>query len=68
MKVLKTLWGLLVDDGRLASILVIGLIVAAVLSLGLHVPAIGSVVIWLALIISLVVSVNHQLKLKLNKG
>lgn len=63
MKVLKKLWGLLVDDGRLASILVISLIVAYIVSrLGQH--TIGAIVIWVGLIVSLWVAVGHQLRLK----
>lgn len=64
MKVLSTLWGLLVDDGRLAWTLVIALILAAVASLLLRLEMVGSIIIWLGLILSLVISVEHQLKLK----
>lgn len=66
MRVLKVLWGLLVDDGRLASILVVSLIVAFVVALA-GLKLIAAVVIWLGLIISVWVSVEHQLKLKLKK-
>jgi len=63
MKVLGTLWGLLVDDGRLASILVIALLLAALVSHLGH-PTVGSILIWLGLIVSLFVSIEHQLTLK----
>lgn len=66
MKVLKKLWGLLVDDGRLATILVVALVVAYIISAsGQHL--IGAIVIWLGLIIALWVSVDHQLRLKVKK-
>lgn len=66
MKVLKKLWGLLVDDGRLATILVVALVVAYVISAsGQHI--IGAIVIWLGLIIALWVSVDHQLRVKVKK-
>jgi len=66
VKVLKKLWGLLVDDGRLATILVVALVVAYVISAsGQHL--IGAIVIWLGLIIALWVSVDHQLRLKVKK-
>jgi|GEM_PF-5354930 len=64
MKALKVLWGLLVDDGRLASILVIALIVAFICAqAGLH--FIAGVVIWLGLIVSVWTSVGHQLRLRI---
>lgn len=66
MGVLKKLWGLLVDDGRLASILVLSLIVAfGVSRAGLTFAA--AIVIWLGLIVSVWVSVDHQLQLKRRK-
>lgn len=64
MKVLSTLWGLLVDDGRLAWTLLIFLAVAAILSRVAHLPFVGSLMIWLGLIVSVVFSVEHQLRLK----
>lgn len=65
MKVIRKLWGLLVDDGRLASILMIALILASGVSFLLHHRTIAAGLIWLGLIVSLVVSVEHQLKAKL---
>lgn len=63
MGVFKTLWGLLVDDRRLASIIVVSLIVAfGVSRAGLALMA--ALVIWLGLIVSLWVSVDHQLQIK----
>ncbi|KYP81303.1 hypothetical protein AYW79_01120 [Ferroacidibacillus organovorans] len=67
MRVLQTLWGLLVDDRRLASILMIALLLSAISSLVLREFFLGAVLIWGGLIVSLVVSVEHQLKLKMKK-
>lgn len=64
IKVINTLWGLLVDDGRLASILIVALILAGVSSLVGKLTIIGAVLIWLGLILSLIISIEHQLKLK----
>jgi hypothetical protein len=66
MRVLKIIWGLLVDDARLASILVLSLVIAFVLSLA-GLKSIAAIVIWLGLVISLWISIDHQLKLKLKK-
>jgi hypothetical protein len=66
MRVLKVLWGLLVDDGRLASILVLSLVAAYLISaVGLKTLAAG--VIWLGLVMSVLVSVEHQLRLQVKK-
>lgn len=65
MKILRTLWGLLVDDGRLAWTLLIFLALATIVSRVIHLPFIGALLIWLGLIISIVFSVEHQLRLKL---
>jgi len=67
MKVLKVAWGLLVDDGRLASLLVIALIVAAIVSRVLHSGLLAAVIIMLGLVVSIWVSVEHQLQLKFSK-
>ncbi|MFC5452452.1 hypothetical protein [Paenibacillus aestuarii] len=67
MKVLSTLWGLLVDDGRLASILVIAIIISAVLTNALNLPLAGAVVLWAGLLVSLFYSIEHQLRLKSKK-
>jgi hypothetical protein len=66
MKVLTTLWGLIVDDGRLASILLISLVISWGLSL-VGQPLIGAFMIWAGLLISLWISINHQLHLKLSQ-
>lgn len=66
MRVLKVLWGLLVDDARLASILVLSLIVAFVVALA-GLKFVAAIVIWLGLIVSIWVSVEYQLQLKLKK-
>ncbi|MCY0887468.1 MAG: hypothetical protein OWQ59_03330 [Alicyclobacillaceae bacterium] len=64
MKVLSTLWGLLVDDGRLASTLLVFLAVAAFVSRVAHLQFLGALAIWLGLIVSIAFSVEHQLRLK----
>ena len=64
MKVLSILWGLLVDDGRLAWTLLVFLAVAGVISRVAHLPFVGSLMIWLGLIVSIIFSVEHQLSLK----
>lgn len=66
MKTLKVLWGLLVDDGRLASILIVALIIGSIVSAA-GLKTLGAVAIWLGLLVSLGVSIEHQLKLKLKK-
>lgn len=63
MKALKIVWGLLVDDARLATALVIALILAYALSLA-HQPVFAAIIIWLGLIVSLWISIEHQLRLK----
>lgn len=65
MKALRTLWGLLVDDGRLASIIVVAVILSAGASLIGHFTRLGAIILWLGLIISLVISVEHQLNVKM---
>jgi hypothetical protein len=64
MKVLSTLWGLLVDDGRLASILILSIVLAWGLS-QFEQPLLAAILIWAGLIVSLAVSIEHQLKLKI---
>lgn len=69
MKVLATLWGLIVDDGRLAYTLGLFIIIGATLSY-FQQPWIAAIVIWLGLLVSLWVSVIHQLNKKqgIDKG
>jgi hypothetical protein len=66
MKVLSALWGLLVDDGRLASILMLSIILAWGLS-QFGQPILAAIVIMAGLVVSLAVSIEHQLNLKLKK-
>ncbi|SEB86067.1 hypothetical protein [Paenibacillus sp. GP183] len=66
MKILSTLWGLLVDDGRLASILLLSIVIGWGLS-QMQKPFLAAIVIWAGLIVSLAVSIEHQLNLKLKK-
>ncbi len=63
MGVLKVIWGLLVDDIRLVSILVLSLILSSLFTLA-HQGRIAAFIIWFGLIISLWVSIEYQLKLK----
>ncbi|MCL6453958.1 MAG: hypothetical protein K6T78_10155 [Alicyclobacillus sp.] len=67
MKVVKVLWGLLVDDGRLAISLVVGLVIAYILRSAAHLPLVASILIWVSLIFALWFSIEHQLRLKLKK-
>ncbi|UOF90948.1 hypothetical protein LSG31_01270 [Fodinisporobacter ferrooxydans] len=66
MNALKILWGLLVDDSRLVSVVLLSLILAFLLS-SIHMVHIAAYVIWVGLIVSLWISVEHQLKLKIKK-
>jgi hypothetical protein len=66
MKVLSTLWGLLVDDGRLATILMISILIAWGLA-QFGQPLLAAIVIMAGLVVSLAVSIEHQLNLKLKK-
>jgi hypothetical protein len=66
LKILSTLWGLLVDDGRLASILLLSIVIGWCLS-RFQQPFLAAIVIWAGLIVSLAVSIEYQLNLKLKK-
>jgi hypothetical protein len=66
MRVLNVLWGLLVDDGRLAGILALSLVLACVACIAQQ-PLVGAIMIWAGLVISLWVSIEHQLQKKLTK-
>ena len=67
MSVLQTLWGLLVDDLRLVSVLFLGLGLTLLLSL-LHQPSLGALVVALAIVAALTVSIRHELRNHLAKG
>ncbi len=64
MKVLKALWGLIVDDGRMAAILVLNLVGASLIFKLTHFGAVAVLMIWMGPVISLVVAVEHQLRRK----
>lgn len=66
MNALKTLWGLVYDDARLVVTLIAALAAALLLSLA-HQPLLAAVAIWLGLIIALWVSIEHELKRKINQ-
>lgn len=66
VKVLQVLWGLLVDDIRLASILILALMLS-VSAVVVHRVHLAAYIIWIGLLVSLWVSVEHQLKQKLKK-
>lgn len=60
---LKVIWGLLIDDARLAVTLLISLAVSAVSS-KLGYPFVGMLCIWVGLVLALYISIEHQLRLK----
>lgn len=67
MKVLSTLWGLLVDDRRLASILILAIVISVIVSNTFGQPLLGALILWAGLIVSLFVSIEHQLRIKSKK-
>jgi hypothetical protein len=67
VKVLSTLWGLLVDDRRLASILILAIVISTIVSNTFGQPLLGALILWAGLIVSLFVSIEHQLRLKSKK-
>jgi hypothetical protein len=67
VKVLSTLWGLLVDDRRLASILILAIVISVIVSNTFGQPLLGALILWAGLIVSLFVSIEHQLRLKSKK-
>lgn len=62
-KALNVIWGLFIDDARLAIILLISLAVSAVSS-KLGYPYVGALCIWIGLVAALFISIEHQLQLK----
>lgn len=67
MKVFSKLWGLIIDDVRLAGTLILALILAFVFAkTHENVPAI--VVIWGGLILSFIWSIMYQVRLAKRKG
>lgn len=67
MKVLKVLWGLLVDDTRLVSILLFSLLLSVIAATVVHQIVAAALFIWLGLLGSLWVSIEHELKVKVTK-
>jgi hypothetical protein len=67
VKVLSTLWGLLVDDRRLASILILAIVISVIVSNTFGQPLLGALILWAGLIVSLFVSIEHQLRIKSKK-
>ena len=67
MKAIKVMWGLLVDDGRLAALLLVSLIGSALVSVLGHHAQLAAYVIWAGLLVSLAVSIEYQLKQKMKK-
>ncbi len=63
MRAIKKLWGLLYDDARLVVTLVVALLLSLLLKL-LNLPTIAAIVIWLGLVVSLWISIEHELSLK----
>jgi hypothetical protein len=66
MKILSKLWGLIVDDTRLVSILLIFLLISWGVTMAGQ-SFIAAFLIWAGLIISLFVSIKHQIQLKISK-
>ena len=64
MKILSTLSGLIIDDRRLAGILILFLILAWASSYFLHQKLLAAGLIGAGLLLSLWFSVTHQLKSK----
>lgn len=67
MKAIKVLSGLLVDDTRLVSVLLASLLLAILATTVIHQLLLGALFIWLGLIGSLWVSIEHELKVKTEK-
>lgn len=67
MKAIKVLSGLLVDDTRLVSVLLTSLLLAILATTVIHQLLLGALFIWLGLIGSLWVSIEHELKVKTEK-
>lgn len=65
MKLILKIRGLLIDDARLAIIILVAVVLAGVLSWGAHLRSLGGIILWLGLIMSLSVSVQHELRRKL---
>lgn len=63
MRFLKKALGLVVDDARLVGVLALFLLAAFLLHVAGQ-PLLAAVAIWLGLIVSLTVSVSHELRLK----
>lgn len=63
MKVVKKLWGLLYDDARLVLTLIVALFGAFLLQ-ALRLSTLAAIVIWFGLVVSLWVSIEHELTLK----
>lgn len=66
MKAVKVLWGLIVDDVRLVVVLSIGLVLAWGLT-AIHQPLLAAVMIWIALMVALWVSIDHQARVRRSK-
>lgn len=67
MKILKVLKGLLIDDTRLVSIVLLSLLLSVIAATVVHQVVAAALFIWLGLIGSLWVSIEHELKVKVNK-
>lgn len=64
MGVLKVVLGLVMDDVRLVGVLGLFLVAAYVLHVAGR-PLLAALAIWAGLVAALVISVSHQLRLKL---
>lgn len=63
MNVIKTILGLIYDDARLVLTLGVALAISLIFRLA-HQPLIAAVLIWAGLIVSLWISIEHELKQK----
>lgn len=64
-KVLNTIWGLFVDDARLAITIVISVATSAFVST-LGYPFVGMVCLWVGHLLALFISIEHQLHVKIH--
>lgn len=64
MKAIKVLVGLVFDDWRLVTTLIIGILVAVLLVVA-HLALLGAIAFWIALPVSLWISTNAELRKKL---
>lgn len=67
MKVLKVVWGLLFEDVRLVWILLASILLSVLAVEVVHQFVIAGLFLWLGLVGSLWLAIEHELKLKSDK-